>query len=522
MTQYLLAAEADQIQNLLFRSSHLRQVVGGSQLLTGICRRDIYALLEITLQERYKPDNVIVSDGGSFRIIFENREDAVALGRLLANYYKQVTGSTISVAEPVPFTESSFQESMRIAAGALKKVKMSGGSPVAVEQFPYMAVCASCGTAPASKYGKMHENDRPNYTCLHCRLKEDSREGDFLEDFRQCVYSCQENGEQLPPLSFPKSTSDVADLDSKNYVAYLVADGNDMGIWFDRCANGRQMNVFSRQLSHVLRQSLARPSMPLVTRHTMKKNDSLLPVMPLVLGGDDLFALLPARWAIHYALQFCIQYEKEMMNALKRAELTAGEEKPTVSAAVVICKGKYPYTLAYRYGKELLKESKQLSKELAFNGVYSSFVNFGVITGNEIIPQNVEEEFSTFAPYSAGKLENKGPDLAALIEQRFKMRNVPAVWRAQLKSLYIHDDKTELAWDEKLKGFLARLAELDNNTGVKFKTALQNLGNENHEFFPHWLTWKGRRFGHGLPDLLKAWDYLYDLDKDIEDYQEEG
>lgn len=523
MGQYLLAAEADQIQNLLFRSAHLRQVIGGSQLLTRICRRDIYDLLKKALKVRYTPDNVIVSDGGSFRIIFNNREDAVFLGRMLANRYKQVTGSTISVAEPVPFEEGSFQESMRAAAEALRKAKMSGCSPVAIEQFPYMAVCASCGAAPAIEFTKRYENERPNYTCLSCLYKENSIEGDFLGDFRQCVYSCQNNGEQLPPLSFPNSTSDIADLDSKNYVAYLIADGNDMGIWFDRCTNGRQMNVFSRQLSHVLRQSLARPLVELITRHTMEKNDSLLPILPLVLGGDDMFALLPARWAINYALEFCFQYEKEMMNTLKIAGLTAGEEKPTVSAAIVICKEKYPYTLAYQYGKELLKESKQLSKELAFQGIYTSSVNFGVLTGNEIVPQNDDKEFSTFLPYTVGKLERfKGPDLTSLIEQRFNLRSLPAVWRTQLKSLYTQNDKAKLAWDDRLNGILARLAELDCNIGDKLKTALINLGNEDHNLFPHWLNWKGRKFGHALPDLLNAWDYLYDIGKEIADYQEEG
>jgi len=34
MTRYLVAADADQIQNFLFRSSHLREVIGGSMLLT--------------------------------------------------------------------------------------------------------------------------------------------------------------------------------------------------------------------------------------------------------------------------------------------------------------------------------------------------------------------------------------------------------------------------------------------------------------------------------------------------------
>jgi hypothetical protein len=44
--RYLIAAEADRIQDLIFRSSRLREVVGGSQLLSRFCQ-DMPALLGV-------------------------------------------------------------------------------------------------------------------------------------------------------------------------------------------------------------------------------------------------------------------------------------------------------------------------------------------------------------------------------------------------------------------------------------------------------------------------------------------
>ncbi|GIV79007.1 MAG: hypothetical protein KatS3mg050_3401 [Litorilinea sp.] len=72
---YLLAAEADKIQDFIFRSSRLREVVGASQLLTRFCRS-----VEETLAKDYNAQ-VVVNDGGSFRVIFETKDQAVAFRR---------------------------------------------------------------------------------------------------------------------------------------------------------------------------------------------------------------------------------------------------------------------------------------------------------------------------------------------------------------------------------------------------------------------------------------------------------
>src|SRR5215470_13693508 len=66
MTPHLLAAEADRIQDFIFCASRLREVVGGSQLLSRFCQEGTRALLQ-----HYQGDlvqDLIVHDGGAFRI----------------------------------------------------------------------------------------------------------------------------------------------------------------------------------------------------------------------------------------------------------------------------------------------------------------------------------------------------------------------------------------------------------------------------------------------------------------------
>ncbi len=79
MIRYLLAAEADKIQDFLFRSSKLREVVGGSQLLTRFCDEAALHLLE---KYGLPKEDIITADGGGFRILFDDYDKAESFGRI--------------------------------------------------------------------------------------------------------------------------------------------------------------------------------------------------------------------------------------------------------------------------------------------------------------------------------------------------------------------------------------------------------------------------------------------------------
>ena len=97
--RYLLAAEADKIQDFIFRSSRLRGVVGASQLLSRFCEKGVPLLLP--LQGGKQGIEVRVNDGGSFRIIFEGDDgDAVkkrakAFGADLAELYRRTVDGSL-------------------------------------------------------------------------------------------------------------------------------------------------------------------------------------------------------------------------------------------------------------------------------------------------------------------------------------------------------------------------------------------------------------------------------------------
>ena len=160
MTQWLLAAEADKIQDFVFRSSRLVQVVGGSGLLTRFCKEALSPILQYHCADSPTVEvETIIADGGSFLLRFDDKDSgaaasgdglgkrlAEAVGRDLAEAYYRVTDSSLTVATPQPYAEGGFAQASKDANRDLRTQKADQRDrAAAVAQLPYTAVCASCG-----------------------------------------------------------------------------------------------------------------------------------------------------------------------------------------------------------------------------------------------------------------------------------------------------------------------------------------------------------------------------------------
>jgi hypothetical protein len=526
MTEYLLAAETDQIQDFIFRASHLREVVGGSQLLTRFCNEVPQKLLG-------GGERIVVNDGGAFRVVFDDPNKARTFGEHLAEVYRRAADGTITVAEPEEIKNGDFAKASEAAEEMLRLAKRWRKSTVeAVPQMPFMAWCASCGAGLAVAHGKRHADERPNYLCNACRVKglerDNQGEGTFLWPFLQLV-----TGGRAGTFTWPMEAKDTARFDPRRYVAYLLADGNNLGRLFGQC-NEEQMQKLSMQMTQTLRQALAAPTGKAMTQRDARGgiDPFKVPVLPLILGGDDLFALLPAPWALDFALSFCREFEARMEQVIKDLKLATQVDKPTVAAAIVICKESYPYRLAHRAGQERLQRAKRLSKALAYEtGKHLSVVDFEIILGSQIVESPKEGRLRpTLGPFWVLPNVNQamppewGLPLHRLIEQRATLSTLPNKRLAQLRTQFdqLPDSTAELAaWGKELEQLLGRVGR-DEEAEKLARSVLAQLGSSNSG----WLYKLNRKTdeaiwqGHALPDLLEAWDFALDLGKDRDEYEE--
>ncbi|MBN2001740.1 MAG: hypothetical protein JXA21_00170 [Anaerolineae bacterium] len=541
--QWMVVAEADKIQTFVFRSARLREVAGASQWLSEFCQDAPEEIL--TQLGDQNTSSVIVADGGSFTVTFTDKTAAKQFGPALAQSYYRKTGATLTyTAEPVAYEgDSDFADKVKDAHRELAAAKRGGHPPRAVAQGPYMAFCASCGIGLAHDHAILPDNaegdamdSRGQYVCEACKNKAEKRwkkRGAFLGSFRDAVVGASVQNDDW---NFPKDAEQVGAWDPRRYVAYLVADGNNMGLLFGHCQTQEEFQELSKALPRVVRESLAEP-----TKTMMKEIDTgqQIPMLPLILGGDDVFVLLPATYALDFALKFCAEYEKRMEKALK--DIFKDRQppiRPTLGAAVVICKSSYPYLLAHRRGEYLLKAAKHLSKTVALakgNEAAHSAVHFDVILGSRLaVTDTASQDYrGSLAPYWVGAPGDPelGLSLETLLEQRLALQSLPKRRLAQLRSLYsaqnLPQDKENVMesgqWLAQLTRILSRVAR-DSNDLEKLCKALKMLGDADKSGYWQYLNRYEPKsctfYAHGLPDLLRMWDFSWKLDAPRNAYME--
>lgn len=541
MTQALLAAEADKIQDFIFRASHLREVTGGSALLTRFCDK-IPDLLP------HQPLRSIIHDGGNFRLAFANKSEAKAAGDALADYYYQMTGCSLTVATPVDWDGSdlTFQQANQQAGSLLRSAKRAK-APVASAHLPYIAFCASTGVELAADYRQVKPRQRSNYASRASLLKkyehEDSRREEFLEQFLTLIHQGQQHD-----LDFPTEADQVGSYDPRNYVAYLVADGNGMGAVFDKCQNPNQVAKLSIRLTEIVCDSLTLPARSFL--NIVKK--SVMPVLPMILGGDDLFVLLPAPYALAFAEQFCREFEQRMAACLQdelKLDL-AQTGRPTMAAAIVICKASYPFQLAHQRGEVLLKAAKRVAKSLPER---PSTVNVELIVGSTLQETNNNQHQPTLAPYLVGDVQvetdQPGMTISTLLAVRELLTDLEQKPRAQLLNDFfdqpqlqrLGNDADRKAWQKTLEEKIQRIGALREAEWVQENEQRSTLLQQLHyapdkleakfrsyrdlgKVLIHLLTilgdkpdlayWRSitrnneTRFGNALPHIFELWDYL--------------
>jgi hypothetical protein len=389
------------------------------------------------------------------------------------------------------------------------------------------------------------DDEREQYLCETCLSKAGERfehaDNEFLAPFlRFCVDSSGKAKFDTTQFGWPgydyarqkkedrrDATRDVALFgDNRGYVAYLLADGNGIGKLFDKCS-AEQETQLSERFTTIMRRSLAEP-----TRQIMRwdRNGRFIPVLPLILGGDDLFALIPARWALDFAARFCRAFSQEVNELFGKEELfnslknTPGFAMPTISATVVICKENYPFTLAHRVGEENLKATKRFSKTLTDNeGNHvkqpQPSIGFELILGSSLAEHDESDKLRpTLRPY----LVNAAPEsretlIDVLLDHRLALKELPGKRQAQLRELYndILGDKG--AWVERLKRLLQRINNSDLNKAVDELASQTAYGkNVRRNSDAKWAE------GSGLADLIEMWDFAYKIDVNPQEYQRGG
>lgn len=378
----LVLIETSGNQAFIFATNKLRENVGASELTARVGRQWVLEavaspavggpdLRADTLEETREKlldaaRNRPVDDANPVEVILAVSGKALllvrdaALGRQIVREVtlralREAPGLAVHgvVSRDFDFHQNSLHSMVREVHQQLEAIRSRLPSPATrFQRLPIIAECATSGL-PAARYDATAPE--PTIRSAEVLAKRKAAEPG-LQRIRRLV------GDQ-PAL--PDSTTEMESL-GVDWLAIVHADGNgleqvmlnfDKGAARDNRDYVQKLRAFSLALEACTERAFRRSLT--VLRRVGK--GQLLPVVPLVLGGDDLTMVCDGRQALPFTKKFLDCLEEETKN--DRAIQEVLPRGLTSCAGVAIVKPHFPFFVGYELAAALLQSAKTIAKE---------------------------------------------------------------------------------------------------------------------------------------------------------------
>lgn len=183
--------------------------------------------------------------------------------------------------------------------------------------------------------------------------------------------------------------------DGESYISVVHIDGNNMGVKFSSCRNMQERKELSLKVRDRVRKAFGYLISDIITdyphydemldmRKLRQGSKKLLPLRPIIIGGDDITFISAGRTGMYYAQKF-IEYvssepllEEEFYRQLQANNNGSFSRSLSCCAGVAIVPAKYPFFRAYELAEQLCSEAKRLSRK--DDGCY---LDFAILHGEQ-------------------------------------------------------------------------------------------------------------------------------------------
>ncbi|MBX9685133.1 MAG: hypothetical protein K2X27_00450 [Candidatus Obscuribacterales bacterium] len=433
---YLTLCSTRKVQTFIFNSSKLVENIGASYLvaqsLSGWLKEALPAatnVLENGLLDEKKNINsgidaeVIYSGGGNSLIIFGNENLSKEFGKTLSRLMlERAPGLEMIIVGHEFSAEDSLFESMNALHRKLKLAKefSAGSSPLSTIS---VTASGSSGANPAIAGEKDFDGkecllDAETIAKTHAGRTQLGNSGPAEKWLNDKI--------PLPGSSYAYSR-ELNELGGKkgefSYIAVIHADADDMGnrimkmcekfrtpdknqelisslrkfsMTIEESATGALKEAVDRLVKHAESQRNGKDSPPgnntLELGQDPRSGRTLLPLRPLIIGGDDITIVCDARIAHSFAQTFISAFER------LSASLPDGEGGASMSAGIAIVKSHYPFARAYALAKELTRSAKLERKKREDSTRKHSFLDWAVMQSGVLRSLSAMREYEYLTP----------------------------------------------------------------------------------------------------------------------------
>jgi CRISPR/Cas system-associated protein Cas10 (large subunit of type III CRISPR-Cas system) len=428
MSKYLYGAAVQGIQDFIFQTNKLKEIIGASELVDQVCTSKFAETLGKKVEDLATDPNAIVNAAGNIKYIFDDYNACQDVVRVFPKkIIEHAPGITISQAVEKFEKDEEFEQAV---LNLEKSLRSQRNKPMRSPTIGLMGIERSRQTGlpvivtrnkdehiDAATYKKLYDGDekRRNTTTKLC----------------QNAYGSIKV-EQVP--------FDINNITGNNdWIAIIHADGNGLGQVVQRIGTERKrFKDFSQDLDKATKRAAKEAFDSL---RIPKDGKTKIPLRPIVLSGDDHTLICRADLALPYVNAFIQLFEKytgEMLadklwymdkDGKKKDIFTDGSKMLSACAGIAFIKSSYPFYYAYQLAEELCSKAKKDTKEkfgfydgklppscIMFHKVQDSFVtNYDDIVNRELTP--FEGYSLKFGPYYINKVAADRWTVAELVEK---------------------------------------------------------------------------------------------------------
>lgn len=407
MGRYLYGASIQGIQNYIFQTNELKDIIGASELVNEICHK-FKAMYGEDSEHRGK---MIVHAAGNIKCIFDDEDACRDAVRNFPRFAMEMApGITISQAVVKIKDDSEYAKK---AEELEQRLHAQRNHPVKSLTTGLMAIERSRKTGlPATKVEetkkKVEYLDEGTVAKRDVVKKEEGNLSGQTKDLKDLYDKL--TGERIPSKRRPYDISKMTDRN--DWIAVIHADGNGLGeVVAELSGDYQRFKDFSDNLDKAtIAAAQAAYTATKEKEEDEKANRTLekLKIRPIVIGGDDLTVICRGDLAVKFVKEYLEAFEKETKERIGK--------KLTACAGIAFIKSSYPFYYGYDLAEALCGEAKKDAKSdkvkkangnqapscLMFHKVQSSFVeDYAEIKRKELT--TVDGGSLCFGPYYLNK-----------------------------------------------------------------------------------------------------------------------
>lgn len=433
-TKYLYGAAVQGIQNFIFQTNELRDIVGASELVEKICTslfNDQLKACDIKKVEK----NAIVMAAGNIKYIFDSKVNCEKIVRIFPKtVMENAPGITISQAV-VKYGSNEECKTFDAAVQKLEsRLRIQRNRPARSMTLGIIGVMRSRKTGLPSVEKKNDEYlDLPTLKKRKIATKNNVT-------FKLCE-------KFFGKITYNNVAYNITNLTGNNdWIAIIHADGNGLGQVVQKV--GKERETFKKFSVNLDKATKYAANQAFKRLGIESNNYETIPLRPIVLSGDDLTIICRADIALDFAYYFMDEFEyatgrgderpkhdgiaevRKIMNGIIKDNkvFIDGSSYLSACAGIAYIKSSYPFYSGYELAETLCgvakKEAKNISGGmnnlppscLMFHKVQSSFIEeYDQIRRKELTASDID--FS-FGPYYLDKQNN----------EVLKLKNISERW----------------------------------------------------------------------------------------------